>query len=168
VRSGVQPLRGRRLVSMLMTIALATAAIAGLAGCGGGGGQTNASASLTAALNGQRARVNGIVTDLRTTLASAGPRPDALMANQFAALATRAEQEAAAIEQLGHPPGDNTRLRDIGSALVAVANGLGHLSTAATEHQVTTVRTEIRTLRADATAVGQTFTSVVRSLGPSG
>jgi hypothetical protein len=152
----------------VIVVAMAVGLAAALAGCGADG-QSSARQSLKAHLSEQRAQVTGIVTELRATLARAGPRPDALQANQFAALASRAQHLAATIEGLGHPPSYNTRLRDIGAALVAVANGLGHLATAAAEHQLAAARTEIRVLGADANTVRETYASVAQTLGlPAG
>jgi hypothetical protein len=148
----------------LFAAVIAAAALA-TAGCGTGA-QTGAG-SLRSSFTGQRARVNLIVTDLGTTLTRAGPRPDALLSNEFSALGSRAGQEAAAIEELGHPPAYNTRLRDLRSALVAVANGLGHLSTAATEHQLGAARAQMRALRADAAQVRGAEATLARDLGLS-
>jgi hypothetical protein len=146
----------------LLAAVIAAAALTA-AGCGGGA-QTGPG-PLRASFGGQRARVDSIVTDLGTTLSSAGPRPDALLSNEFSALGSRAGQEAAAIEELGHPSAYNTRLRDLGSALVAVANGLGHLSTAAAEHQVGAARAQMRALRTDAAQVRGAELMLARDLG---
>jgi hypothetical protein len=151
-------------VRSLLAVVIATAALA-VAGCGAGA-QTSAG-SLRTSFTGQRARVDSIVTNLGTTLTRAGPRPDALLSNEFSALGTQAGREAAAIEELSHPPAYNTRLRDLGSALVAVANGLGHLSTAATEHQPAAARAQMRALRGDAAQVRGAEATLARDLGLS-
>jgi hypothetical protein len=139
-----------------------------MAGCGGAAGSGNSAPdSLRAAFGGQRGPVNGIVTQLRTTLAGAGPAPDALLSDQFSALGARAEHEAVTIDGLAHPPRYNTRLRDLGSALVAVAHGLDQLGTAATEHQPAAERAQIGALRVDAVAIRGTEATLAAALGLS-
>jgi hypothetical protein len=139
-----------------------------LAACGSGG-PGSGRAAFRSAFAGQRASVNRIAAELRATLDQAGPDPDALLADSFSALGARAAQKAAVVEDLIHPPADNTRLRDLGSALLAVANGLGDLSTAATEHEPAATRAERRALRVDAADVSQTEAALAQAVGlPAG
>jgi hypothetical protein len=145
---------------------LTAAAGLALVACGGTAPSNNP-APLRAAFSAQRARVNGIVTELGTTLTRAGPRPDALLSDEFSALGARAEQEASVIDGLGHPPRYNTRLRDLDHALVAIANGLGDLSRAATEQQTAAARTEISALRRDGAQVRGTESTLARALALS-
>jgi hypothetical protein len=154
----------RRTVVMALRRACLTAA-AGLAVVACGGAASSDPGPLRGSFSGQRARVDGIVSELGATLTRAGPQPDALLSNEFSALGARAEQEAAVIAGLGHPPGYNTRLRDLDHALGAVASGLDQLSTAATEHQPAATRADISALRGDAAAVRATAASLARMLG---
>lgn len=108
--------------------------------------------------------MNSIATALQSVLVTAGSQPDALVVGGYDALAGRAERLAASVEGLDHPPRLNTRLRDLGSALNAVAVGLGHLSTAAGEHHRTAVRVALATLRADAQAVRQADAALADAL----
>jgi hypothetical protein len=135
-----------------------------LAACGSGGPAAQR-AAFRSAFSGQRASVNRIASELRASLDQAGPDPDALLADSFSALGAQAAQKAGTIEELAHPAADNTRLRALGSALLAVANGLDHLSTAATEHAPAAARTELRALRADAANVMQAEALLAQELG---
>ena len=154
----------RRAAVMAGRRACVTAA-AGLALVACGGTASSNAGPLRGSFSAQRARVNGIVSELGTTLTRAGPQPDALLSNEFSALGARAEQEAAVIAGLGHPPRYNTWLRDLDHALSAVASGLDQLSTAATEHQPAATRADISALRGDAVAVRATEASLARTLG---
>jgi hypothetical protein len=156
--------RMRRVAVTARRRAALTAA-AGLALVACGGTPSSSPGSLRGSFSAQRARVNGIVSELGTTLTRAGPQPDALLSNEFSALGVRAQQEAAVIAGLGHPSGYNTRLRDLDHALIAVASGLDQLSTAATEHQPAAMRADISALRGDAATVRTTEARLAQTLG---
>jgi hypothetical protein len=135
-----------------------------LAACGSGG-PTAQRAAFRSAFSGQRASVNRIVSEVRVSLNQAGPDPDALLADSFSALGVQAAQKAETIEGLAHPAADNTRLRALRSALLAVANGLDHLSTAVTEHAPAATRAELQALRANATEVMQAEALLAQQVG---
>jgi hypothetical protein len=156
---------GMRRAAVMASRRTCLAAVAGLVLVACGGAASSDPGPLRGSFSAQRARVNGIVSELGTTLTRAGPHPDALLANEFSALGARAEQEAAVIAGLGHPAGYNTRLRDLDHALSAVASGLDHLSTAATAHQPAATRADISALRGDANAVRATAAALAQTLG---
>ncbi len=156
---------GMRRAAVMASRRTCLTALAGLVLVACGGAASNDPGPLRGSFSAQRARVNGIVSELGTVLTRAGPQPDALLSNEFSALGARAEQEAAVIAGLGHPPGYNTRLRDLDHALSAVASGLDQLSTAATEHQPAATRAAISALRGDAAAVRSTAAGLAETLG---
>ena len=135
-----------------------------LAACGSGGPAAQR-AAFRSAFSRQRASVNRIASELRATLEQAGPDPDALLADSFSALGAQAAQKAGTIEELAHPAADNTRVRALGSALLAVATGLDHLATAATDHVPAAARAELKALRADAANVMQAEALLAQAMG---
>lgn len=154
--------------------AVAAAAVL-LAGCGSGASAGSGSAGLLSQTRFRHAYVTAESTlrSISAALAAAGasshvraggPGAGAHAAGR-AALATRAEQEASALEQLGPPPRYNTEVRDIASALNVSASDLDAMSTAVAARDVRAVTGAAGSLRADAVDIRIAAARLAGSLG---
>ncbi len=152
----------RRILCAVVAAGLA------LAGCGAGGGSGSGTSSRSAFRSSYAAARPGL-RSLNLSLEAALSLPagaiDARIANRLTTLAAAADREAGALEALNPPPLYNTRLRDVGSALVTAALDLGHITTAAQAHDSAALATATRALRADLGIVRSTEATVARSLG---
>jgi hypothetical protein len=93
----------------------------------------------------------GVAVDF--TLGHAGIKAVRRRATQLHALAGRAKLEASALDGLKPPTQYNTRLRVLGSTLIAVADDLVNISMAATEHNAPATEAAGDALQVDAANV---------------
>jgi hypothetical protein len=148
----------------LPTIRSACAAAAAgliLAGCG----TASREAAFRSGYLAARPRVQAIIAQVRSTAATAAGRLDVLLAGQFTKLGSRSASEAYAVAALAPPVRYNTRVRDLGSALLRTAEDLDHLATATAQQNTRAVATVIRALRSDARTVRLTEVAVADALG---
>src|ERR1022692_4652771 len=96
----------RRLACAAAAVGLA------LAGCGSGSSSDGTSSlrAFRSSFAAAKRQLDSISDDLRSAITHAGTKADAQLAPTFSALASRAEQEASALEQLYPPTRYNTRL----------------------------------------------------------
>jgi ABC-type glycerol-3-phosphate transport system substrate-binding protein len=154
----------RRLACAAAAVGLA------LAGCGSSSSDgTSSLRAFRSSFAAAKRQLDSISVDLHSAITHAGRKTDAQLAPTLSALASRAEKEASALEQLYPPTRYNTRLRALGSALDAVGVNLSNLSAAAAEHNRPAAESATKALRADAATLKLADATVSKSLGlPAG
>lgn len=138
-------MKSQSLASAATVLALA------LAGCGGSGGPSLS--AFKSGFSADRTRFRQLGLDLEHAIAGAQSKTDAQLAGEIGALSKRAKQQASQLSRLQAPSKYQGELQKLVSALDAVGADLGHISTAATDHNVAAARSATRTLLSDAAKV---------------
>ena len=122
-------------------------------------------ADFTSGFAASKATFKKLGADLGSEVQHAGTKTDAQIATEFAALATRARQQAAGLAQLTPSPRYRAPIAALISGFTAVAADLTAISKAGVSHSVKTAETATRKLLADAAKVKAADTSVSKGLG---
>ncbi len=112
-----------------------------------------------------RATFKKLGADLGSDVQHANTKTDAQIATEFAALATRARQQAAGLAQLTPPTRYQAPIAALVSGFKAVAADLSAISEAGVSHSAKAAETATRKLLADAAKVKAADTSVSKGLG---
>lgn len=137
-----------------------------LAGCGSRGPSgTSSLSAFKSSFSADKPQLRSVAVALDAAIAQVAGKPGAQSATQLSALASRAQQQASALEALNPPTRFNTELRALGSALEVTAADLGQISAGASQHNARASRSAVEALRTDAANVHSTETRVSQSLG---
>lgn len=162
----------------LAAAAAALLAVAALAGCGdddGGGAGTVTTttaprlsvAGAAAAWAPISAEVEAIVRDLATASGQAARRSEAEVADQFTALAVRAEAAVARVESLNVPASLDTALDDLRVALQEGADDLSAYARAARAGDAQAASEAAQRLVSDRAGIREARAEVERQLPPA-
>jgi hypothetical protein len=149
----------RRLACAVVAVGLV------LGACGSTSEGTSSLRAFRSSFAAAMRQLRSINVELGSAIARAGTRTDPRLAPTLSALAGRAEQEASALGQLSPPARYNSRLRALGSALIAVGFDLSTLSTAAAERERSAAESATKKLRANAVDLRLAEMTVSTSLG---
>lgn len=141
-----------------------------LPGCASssGAGTVN-SGAFRSAFAGTRPRTRALEAQINTELLTDRAPTAGQLGARASALAQEAEHSLVAVSGLAAPPRDNTRLRDVRSALGLVLDDLGAITSGAADHDRAATAAAVRSLRTDAAVLTATEAALSQMLGlPTG
>jgi hypothetical protein len=158
----------RRVINAKLACALALAGIAA-AGCGSSGkSSTTSQVSFKAGFATSQREFRQLGTDIGKDITGAGKKTDAALADEFAALAKRADQQATRLAAL-HPTAKLQKQVDrMVSGFHGVKNDLSNISTAAKNHNASNAEAATRELLSDAATVKTADIALSKALGLPG